>query len=113
MVNSFWPWRGKSQRVSLALQGETFRLKISQGALYFFAALGASPIASGRELLGMPHEREAIARVVTSPCLPRPRPVEQGDWPVAVLLQHPLHGRHADPRPLRDRRIAEKAVALP
>ena len=77
------------------------------------ATFHASGIACCRELLGMPHQREAIARVVMASCLPRPRPVEQGDWPVAVLLQHPLHGRHADPRPLRDRRIAEKAVALP
>ena len=72
--------------LSLPLQGETFRLDIFQGALHLLATFGASGIARGRELLGMPHEREAIARVVTPSCLPRPRPVEQRDWPVAVLL---------------------------
>ncbi len=77
----------------------------------FLRSVRASSRAAAN-CLGMPHQREAIARVRTTACLPRLRPVEQGSRSVAVPLQHPFHRRDAHPRPPRNRWVAEKAVPL-
>ena len=61
-------------------------------------------------LHSMPDEREAIARVAMAPCLPCPQSMDQRRRPLTVGLHRTLHRRDADPGPLRQRWIAQKAV---
>ena len=105
--------RQRSAKIfSLALQRDAIRLEIAHRPVHLLMLCRAGGIASRRESLRMHHEREAITGMGMAPRLTRHRPVQERRRTIAMLLQRALDGGDADSGPLRDRRIAEKAIEV-
>jgi hypothetical protein len=77
---------------ALPLQRDPLWLEVAPCSIDLFTMGHAGGIASRRELLGKPHEREAIARVGVAPRVTWLRPADERRGSIGVLLQGALNG---------------------
>ena len=104
------PHSASRQNLHADAVGNALRVQIAERLVVVVSMSRAGRIPCGREPLGMRHQREPIARVVTAARLAGLRAHEERCWSITMPLQGPLDRRDAHAGPPRDGGIGKKTV---